>query len=60
MNLYIDGTLRINVEQTAAQLRELMNELGKSGKATGAVPSMKHNIPIAKECILNFKKIDEV
>lgn len=60
MNLYIDGTLTINVEQTTAQLRELINELGKlAGQPTGAVLSTKLNVPIAKDCILNFKKIDE-
>jgi hypothetical protein len=60
MNLYVNGTLTINVEQTAAQLRKLIHELSKlAGQPAGTILSTKLNIPLAKECVLNFKKIEE-
>jgi len=60
MNIFINGTLTINVEQTAAQLRKLVDELGKlADQPTGTVLSMKLNVPVAKECVLSFKKVEE-
>jgi hypothetical protein len=60
MNLYVNGTLTINVEPTAGQLRKLIHELRElAGQPTGTILSTKLNIPLAKECVLNFKKIEE-
>jgi hypothetical protein len=60
MNIFIDGTLTINAEQTAAQLRELANKLRNlADQPAGTALSMKLNVPVAKECILSFKKVDE-
>jgi hypothetical protein len=60
MDLYINGTLTINVEQTAAQLKEFINELSNlASQPAGAVLSTKLNVPVAKKCVLNFKKVEE-